>query len=89
MKKKTTSAYAMCAQTTIKKLFLCKEGQEIFYVNAVSMEAAKQSVAIWNATVIKELPKSFMKMDPSYVASLDDKAFQILADGFANQFNSI
>ena len=63
-----------------KKLFLCKEGQESFYVNAVSMEAAKQSVAIWNATVIKELPKSFMKMDPSYVASLNDQAFQAIAD---------
>jgi len=58
-----------------KKLFLCQENLEFFYINAKDLTTAKQMVVMYNATVIKELPRRFEKVDPSTLPMLLSHTF--------------
>jgi len=40
----------------IKKTYLCKEGNEEFYIEAENIEQARELVEIYNAVVIREMP---------------------------------
>lgn len=52
---------------TTDKLYLCQEDSERFYINAPDMETAKEDVIIWNAQVIKEVPRSYENKNPNNV----------------------
>ena len=40
----------------MKKTYLCKEGNEEFYIEAENIEQARELVEIYNAVVIREMP---------------------------------
>lgn len=50
---------------TAKKLFLCIEDNEKFYLKAENESEAKNSAQYYNASVIKEVPMSHLSKNPN------------------------